>query len=358
MSCHTHDLTHQPSQLGPFFELRRDVYRRDRWHVPPTRRAERKSLLRLDYLGRQQILLATAHGRPVARVVARLTPEGLGCLGFFEAHDEPAPVHALLDQALDWLSERGATRIVGPMEGDTWHPHRFSLGPSHETPFLLEPHQPPYYARLWQDAGFVGCQDFVSQRVDQPESVFDRLRPRLEAAQGEGFRFEKLDLARFDETLLRLYRLSSACFAGEPFYRPISDELFLELYRGAKRLLDPDLVHIAVDAQGRDAGFLFAYPERRAAVAAWRQGRAFSALGALRRRPEAANLKTLAVLREHRRTHLGSALVALTYQNLLAKGYRRAHHCLMRDDNPSAGFDGGHGRLLRRYRLYEYGGSR
>ncbi|MEO1083951.1 MAG: hypothetical protein AAFY88_06895, partial [Acidobacteriota bacterium] len=100
---------------------------------------ERRRLERPDYKGRQWAFVARCGRTPVARVLARLAPDGVGYLGFFEAVNAPDVVTPLLRHAAAWLRQRGATEVIGPMEGDPWHPYRFNLGPFEVRPFALEP---------------------------------------------------------------------------------------------------------------------------------------------------------------------------------------------------------------------------
>ncbi|MEM8961334.1 MAG: GNAT family N-acetyltransferase [Acidobacteriota bacterium] len=318
----------------------------------------RRALLRPEFVGRQCVVVVRDGRRPLARAVTRLEDGGLGYVGFFEAHDDLAATRLLFDRAIAWLRERGATRIIGPSQGDTWHAYRLSVGPYDCRPFLSEPYNPPYYERLWLDAGFATLAEYASHRMDEPRRLWERLAPRLEAARSAGYGFETLRLDRFDRELERLYALSCRAFQGNFLYRLISFEHFRSLYAGIERLLDPELVVFAVAPDGSDAGFFFSYPDHARSVAALRGGDGLTDrirfLAARRHSVDTVNMKSLAVLPEHRRAHVGSALTAAIYEAALAKGYRKTHHCLIQQDNPSARFEAGMGRLLRRYRLYEH----
>lgn len=61
----------------------------------------------------------------------------------------------------------------------------------------------------------------------------------------------------------------------------------------------------------------------------------------------------MGVLPPYRRMGIGKALVAEAYRRALAKGYRSAHHCLIREGSPAASFDAGLGRVHKRYAVYE-----
>jgi hypothetical protein len=327
------------------------------------------SLERRDFAERQRAMVAVEAGRPMARLVARLSPalrdaagRPYGMIGFFEALAGDSGGDAagrLFAEAFAWLRAAGAGEIIGPMDGDTWHRYRLSVGPWEEAPFLLEPYNPPHYRELWEAQGFTVLEGYGSQRVDDLAAVAAHLEPRRQQALAAGYRLRRFEMSRFREELGLIYRLSCAIFAGNFLYTEIPEAEFVALYAGARGLLDPDLIWLAEAAGGECVGFLFAYPDRFREVAALRGGRGPGALlryGAAhlarRGRLPAVNFKTLGVLAAHRRAGVAAALMAQGYLAAAARGYRAAHHCLIRDGNPSGNLDGGHGRVLRRYHLY------
>lgn len=357
-----------PGGREDFFALPGAVYHDDPWHLPAGRDAERVSLDRPDFQGRQRVLVAFDGDRPAARAVARLSPalrdpagRPYGMVGLFEALDRPGAAVELLRAAVGWLRDRGAGEVVGPMDGDTWHRYRLNVGPHDEPPFLMEPYNPAYYPALWKTAGFEVLEEYYSKRLDDLAGAVERMAPALDGALAAGYRLEPLRPGRFAAELGRLHRLSRRIFAGNYLYTDISEASFLALYAGSRRLVDPELVRFAVAPDGTDAGFLFALPDRFAALAALggRRGplAALRFLLARRRPVDTVNLKSLGVVDEHRRARLGSALMAHAYRTALAKGYRRANLCLIQGGNPSGRLDGGLGRVLRRYHLYRFAGE-
>ena len=266
----------------------------------------------------------------VARVVARLAGD-VGMLGFFEARNEPQAVHELLHEAARWLRGRGATTVVGPIDGDTWHRYRVNAGPFDTPRFLLEPWNPEFYAALWEGAGFTVVESYSSKRVGVPP-LAAQLAPMHERAIARGYRLRPIDPQRLREELALIWEISRTIFRDNAFYADISLDEFLGLYDGIERLLVPELVLFAEGPGGDTAGFIFAYPDSA---------------------PRAVDVKTLGVLPQHRRGHVGWALLHRVYTTGLAMGRDIAHHCLMRDGNASQSMDAGHGTTFRRYLLYE-----
>jgi GNAT superfamily N-acetyltransferase len=346
------DVTEDARGRAAFTALAADVYRQDPHYCAPLRAN--------DDLRGARAFVAWRGDRPVARAAAwlsRLDPTSAapcGALGSFEAHEDPDAAGAVLRAAIDWLRARGAARIVGPMDGDTWHRYRLSVGPYDEPPFLMEPHNPPYYPALWEAAGFRPLERYFSKTVETLPAVLEALRPKAERAAA-AYPLRALDPARFEAELEVLFELSRACFAGNFLYTDIGREQFLDLYSGTRPVIDPDLVCFASTSSGEPAGFLFAIPDRHRAVAAMRGRRGLAARLRywLRRHADTVNMKTIGVRPEHRRAGLAAALCHRVYAAAVRKGYRRANLCLIRDGNPSAVLDADLGRVSRRYVLYE-----
>lgn len=353
--------------LRPFLELPAAVYRNDPGYCPPFPDSVLKGVARDSFADRQQALIAEEGGRTVARLLARVSPslrdedgKPVGTIGFFECLEHPRAVRELLVTAVRWLQSRQTGTIVGPMDGDTWHSYRLNLGPGDEPPFLMEPYNPSYYPRLWEENGFDVLERYYSLRVDGLEASVERLEPKYRRALDAGYRLETLRVERFDRELERFYELSCRIFEGNFLYNDIPRERFMELYSGARQLVDPDLVCFAVSPDGEDAGFLFALPDRFRAVAAMRGSKGLLAklrFLALRNRTDTVNLKSLGVLDAHRRSGIGTALMYHGYRTARDKGYRRANLCLILDENPSGTLHGGGENLLRRYHLYRWAGG-
>jgi hypothetical protein len=353
-----------PKARDAFLRLPAAVYRGDP-HYNATPRAD--TLAALERLGDARALVAMAGDEPIARLVARLSPalrddagRPYGTLGSFEALDGHADaVRELFQEALAWLRAAGAGPILGPMDGDTWHRYRLNVGPWDVPPFLLEPYNPPYYEPLWTANGFVLLERYYSKRID-PATVVAHLAGRAGEALASGYRLRPLDPTRFEAELTTIYELSHRIFAGNFLYTEIPAEEFIRLYAGAKALLDPDLVLFARSPEGEDVGFLFAYPDLFRAVAAMAGKRGLLAkLRFLlhRREGDAVDFKTLGVLAGHRRSGVAAALFHEGHRRTVDKGYTYANHCLYKEGNPSGDLDGGQGRVMREYRLYEWRGE-
>jgi hypothetical protein len=306
----------------------------------PTREAIDRNLGRAAFRGAQRAFVASDSGAPVGRIVARLSPSlrdgsgrPYGMLGFFECRDDRATADALFQSGTRWLATRGVGRIVGPMDGDTWHRYRVNVGPFERPPFPLEPWNPPYYRALWEGARFRVVETYSSKWISDVAALLPGLEPGLERSVSRGITVRPLRTERLADELAIVHEISSAIFADAFLYSPIARDEFLALYSGVERFLDPRLVLFAVDPEGREIGFVFGIADPRL---------------------PAVHYKTIGVLAEWRRAAAAAALSHHVYSNAIAIGRPQGNHALMRDDNRSQALDQQLGDVFRRYFLYEW----
>ncbi len=289
-----------------------------------------------------ECLVAYDGGEPVARL-AFLTAADLhgapgpsGVVGWYEATDRDAGT-ALLVRARETLAERGAARVLGPMNGSAWKRYRLALGPEAgehvPTAFLTEPVNPPEYPGHFADAGFAVVAEYETRAAPRP-AEWSAGAPAAPAA----FDVRPLDPDRFDDELRDAFELSLAAFAENRFYRPIGFDEFAASYRKMRPLLDPELVRLARAADGRLLGFVFAFPDPLD-----REGGGH---------PRVV-LKTLATSPDARGMGVGSRLTADVHRIAFDRGAPSVIHALMSVDNTSTRISGRHhGEPFRRYALY------
>lgn len=60
----------------------------------------------------------------------------------------------LLEDAAALAKSAGATALIGPMEGDTWHAYRLISDRGERSPFLMEPSSADHDEAAFKAAGF------------------------------------------------------------------------------------------------------------------------------------------------------------------------------------------------------------
>lgn len=358
------DVSPDAMEFRDFLALPEKVYQRDPRYTPSTLVAVRASVLRPTYRDRQLVCMAYEGGKAVARAVARVSSnlqneEGdpLGMIGFFEALPNLDAVQRLLGYAVGWLKSQGVQRVVGPMDGDTWHTYRFVTGPYDEPPFLMEPYNARYYAKQWEAFGFRPVATYVSKRLEDLPRFVESLAGITKRVLKQGFTMRTIDMDKYEEELDLLYGLTCDIFAGNYLYEPIQRNDFVDLYADARPIVDPDFVTFAHGPDGAPVGFVFALPDYALAMAAMGgQRNLWAKLRFLmnKRAASAVNVKTLGVLKSVRKSGVGAALFHRAHESAMHKGYTRVNHCLMKSDNASMTMDRGLGTIIRNYVLYEW----
>ena len=268
---------------------------------------------------------------------ARGEPTTAGLIGHYAAFDADTG-RALLEQASDWHRSEGCERVIGPMDGSTWHPYRLLTERGTEPVFFLEPDNPDDWPRHFADAGFAPLATYVSALNSDLHQFDPRSDRRRSGLEQNGITIRTIDAERFALDLAAIHELSLAAFADNFLFSPISLEAFVASYIPIRPLLVPELVLLA-EQRGQLVGFIFAIPDLME-----------SARGEPRR---TVVLKSLAVHPSCAGIGLGGLLVDDCQRAASKLGFERAIHALMHETNLSRRISARYGTVIRRYTLYE-----
>lgn len=259
----------------------------------------------------------------------------VGAIGEFSADDSNTSA-IVLEGAMNHLREQGCRLAVGPLNGNTWQPHRFVVESNGRGAYLLEPRNFVEYPAWWESAGFSVLSRYSSSVIalNGSEAISAAVRSRLVQA---GVVVRSIDLSRYDDELRVIYAISLKSFITNFLYTPLEESAFLGAYQKVRDQVDPSLVKIA-ECCGRPCGFVFGIPD----------------LEALSRGEKPALIvKTLAVDPAARCPGLGNLLVDELHRSGRGKGYTEAIHALQHEANHSLKITGRHhGEVFRRYALY------
>lgn len=262
-------------------------------------------------------------------VIYRDAPQWQGratvAIGDFRC-ESPEAGASLLQAICGELAQQGVAKVIGPMNGSTWHSYRLVSESDGSPAFLMEPDSRPQDLAAFEAAGFAPIARYFSARADLAVTMGPAPAPipGIEIANWDGTDPE----AHFAE----VHALSSQAFAGNLFYQPVTIEAFLGLYMPFVPLLKPDLIFTARAAQGGGLlGYLFGIPDYGAGPS-----------------PDTVILKTYASLRPGLGHHLSHAF----HGRAQAMGFAKVIHALIHDDNRSADRSRRHGaEVFRRYLL-------
>jgi hypothetical protein len=233
---------------------------------------------------------------------------------------------AVLAQATAFIKDSGKRRILGPMDGDTWHSYRTVTQTDNSPAFLMEPTHQPHVIDALQAAGFAEVSSYFSARVPIAQAGQTPPSPTTH------FAIEAWDGQDPEGLFGQVFALSTKAFAGNAFYKPVSRDAFLAMYMPMVPMLRQDLIFFARRPDQSLAGFLFGTPD-------FAEGP----------NPKSAILKTYASLEKGAGQHLAYAF----HTAAAAAGFKTAIHALIHDDNLSAMRSASEGAdVFRRYGLF------
>lgn len=288
----------------------------------------------------EQCFVLEEKGIPLSRVALYSNPDlhyqGMktACLGNYEALENPAAASMILDYVSAFAKQSGVQYLIGPMNGSTWDSYRFSTHHQHPN-FLSEPYHPLYYNEHFLHSGFEIIAHYSSSL--DTELPFDQapLVQREQELIREGVCFRMINLEAFDEELERIHAFNTTAFKNNFLYTPISKEAFLLKYNETKKIIDPQYVILAEDAQQNLIGYFFCFQDL------------------FNTSEKSLIVKTIARHPDKRWRGLGHVIGNRIYRAAVADGYTSAIHAFMYQEGTSNGISTNFsGRIYKNYALY------
>lgn len=271
---HIREIAPSRNALSEFVRFPLTLYKDDPNYIIPSVEQQVRGLLgrhnALITNGVQVFLMAYDGEQPVGRLLAGIDfrtsqrpGERQGYISMFECIDDQNTANALFQAAETFFTTNGITSFIGPNPtmfddfGTGILVEGFDLEPA-----FLSPYNPPYYAKLFENAGFAKYRDHFSYdlslkgiRDDRYESVLRRAGKRF------GYSVEKVnlqrDLKRRSREFARIIAESTPPEWG--VNPPTSETLYRELKR-IKRVLWRDYTLVAY-AGDRPVGLLLVIPD-------------------------------------------------------------------------------------------------
>ncbi|MCL2145354.1 MAG: hypothetical protein FWH43_07765 [Endomicrobia bacterium] len=297
--------------LEKFLSLPAEIYEGDPFYTPkPESLPQNAKLFVIDAIARAAVI----------------QEDGFVKIGWFEAFNEPAAVKFLFDAIKNVYN----TRIIGPINGSTWHKYRVSL-PDNKPPFFLDNYNKPYYAQLFESNDFKPLARYISTICKNLNKDYSRVERFEKNLKSKG-----ITVRAFDNDLRAIYDISVKSFSDNFLYTPISYEEFQYLYRPVLPLMNPDWALIAEDKDKTPLAFIFALDNLFA------------------KDKKSLVIKTLAKLPDCKIKGLGVYLAEKLYKQAFDSGYSEIIHAFMHEKNNSTNILAQDAELLRKYILYEW----
>ena len=258
--------------LRQFIRLPWKIYRRDPFWVPPLILDMKKLLDKSRHPffmhSTADFFLALRSGEVVGRIAAilnnnhnRFHNERTGFFGFFESVDDRSIAAALLDHAAQWARERGMAELRGPMNYSTNDTAGILIEGFESCPCIMMPHNPGYYGRLIENAGFDKAMDLYAWWLLTEKGLSPKIiRVGEKVLKDESLRIRTINMKKFEEEVGIIKAIYNDAWSANWGFVPMTDAEFEHLAKDLKPVVDPRVVLIA-EKNGEPAAFSLALPD-------------------------------------------------------------------------------------------------
>ena len=375
--------THAQIQLRPvrtsrdkrlFIDLPYKLYRGNPHWIAPLRIAQ-KDILNTNRhpfykTSDVELFLAERDGRVVGRIMAILNHahnefhnERVGFFGFFEVENDSEASAALLDAARNWVRERGAEVIRGPVNPSTNYECGMLVEGFDLDPAVMMTYNPPYYAKLLEAYGMKKAMDLYAYDIAEVYFIhsnkLQRVAERLR--QKSHITVRCVNMKDFKNEVAKIRQIYNDAWSRNWGFIPVSEAEFEHLAKDMKQIVDPRVVMIA-EQQADDGlgpiGFFLAVPDINCALK--RLNGRLLPFGLLKllwysRKISSIRIITMGVVRELQPAGIGAVFLDEIYRRAPAAGYITGEMSWVLEDNVmmnrSAELIGG--RRSKTYRIYE-----
>ncbi len=258
--------------LRQFIRLPWKIYQRDPFWVPPLildmKKLLDKSKNPFFMHSTADFFLALRSGEVVGRIAAilnnnhnRFHNERTAFFGFFESVDDRSIAAALLERAGQWARERGMTELRGPMNYSTNETAGILIEGFDSCPCIMMPHNPGYYGRLIENAGFDKAMDLYAWWLLTEKGLSPKIiRVGEKVLKDENIRIRSINMKKFGEEVEIIKAIYNDAWSANWGFVPMTDEEFEHLAKDLKPVVDPRVVLIA-EKNGEPAAFSLALPD-------------------------------------------------------------------------------------------------
>ncbi len=358
------------SGLKEFVEFPYALYRDDPYWVPPLRIAVKELLDRQKHPfyanADAEFYLARRGSQVVGRIAAiidrahnRFHGENAGFFGFFECVNDVEAAEALLTRARQWVRDRGATFLRGPVNPSTNYECGMLIDGFDRSPMVMTSYNPRYYPELMDKIGLWKAKDllaYLSNANTIDMKKIDRVADRVLATNG--VRVRPINMKDFQGDVERVWDVYGNAWSRNWGFVPMSKEEFMLMGKEMKQILKPDLVLIG-EVGDRVVGFALALPDVNFALKP--AGGSLLPTGLLKilyyqRLIKSVRVLALGVEERYRASGVGAAFYATLVRNARKLGYGDCEMSWILEDNTlmNRALEVMGARRYKTYRIYDW----
>ena len=361
------------AQLKLFIDFVHDLYKDDPNYVPELFIAQRDLLTPGKHPFHEhstlQTFLAYDDKKIIGRIAAILNNNynsfnGVqeGFFGFFDCINDPATAALLLNEAISWVKQRGATKILGPVNPSTNEACGLLIEGFNEPPVAMMTYNAAYYAGLLEGLGFTKNVDLFAYKLTTADYTGERLLAITEALKkrlsSRNITFRPVDLKNFKQEVARLREIYNSAWDKNLGFVPMTEKEFAYMAKDLKLILDKDFCTIA-EHEGKIVGFSLAIPDMNQILIKVKRGRLLPTgiIKLLTRRKKINNLRVLAlgIVEGYRKTGIDMYFYRSIIENGIRKNYLSAEASWILEHNVpmNKAMLSINGKPYKKYRIYE-----
>ena len=253
-----------------------------------------------------------------------------GLIGFFDCINDLKVSNKLLDLATQELKNK--KKLFGPVNLSIWHNYRF-VSESKKGLEFFDPINKEYYVTFWKEYGFKESEKFISATRSNFDFVISPTERAYKEIIKQGFKIRNFNINEFDKELNILLDLSNKIFQKSWNIVPLSLAEFNYLYSGLKTIINPKYIEIVEDEKRNPVGFCFSIPNPL--------------------NNSQMILKTIGVLPELQRKHIGAALLHSQHTKAKTDGFKEFYYPLIRVGNNIGKLPYGGYEIITEYLTFE-----
>lgn len=312
-------------------------------------------------------LIAHVGGRPVGRITGhvdraydRYHETRAGWFGFFECTNDRKVAHALLDAACQFVKQKGATEIIGPMSFTTNHQCGLLVENFDRPPVVEMTYNPRYYEELITSFGFGKAKDLYAWWIDVAAGTANPKVARIaklceRVKKRDGVTIRNVSTKNFAAEVETMFSLYNAAWQKNWGFVPVGHDEFVHIAKNLKPVVREELL-LVVEVKGRPVGFCVTLPDVNQAMP--RDGRLFpfgwaKLLFGLKK-VNTARLMVLGMIPEFRKRGLEALMFIETALRAHKLGMSSGEIGWTLEDNwlVNSAIESMDGKLDRKYRLF------
>lgn len=312
-----------------------------------------------------EFFIAERDGIMVGRIAAiinynhnKVHNENMGFWGFFECINDQSVANALFDTAKQYVKERGATALRGPVNPSINDDLGLLIEGFDKSPAIMMPYNPEYYISLVENYGFKKVKDLYAYQLNQDEVYSEKLERVYQIIkERQEITFRSLDMKHFYEEVERVKLIYNKAWERNWGAVPMTDEEMNALAEDLKLIVVPELV-IFAEKKGEPIGFALTLPDINIVLKYNKHGYLLPAIYHLltkKKKINAARILVLGVLPEYLKTGAAAALFYETAIRAKKLGiYYGEASWILEDNEPmNRAAEALNAKLYKRYRVYE-----